>query len=165
MTVSYLQNMKDIIDDLNAAIAGGGGGGGGPTSWGSITGTLSDQTDLQTILDGKAADSHTHIISDVTGLQTALDGKQDAGAYGILKTATVTVGGTNEHNELVTDADVNSSSTIILSLAGVSDSDENDPELLDVVGMSAKAGTGNFTVTMSFLQKTSGPIKLNYILG
>lgn len=33
-------------------LAGGGGGGGGGT-WGSITGTLSSQTDLQAALDGK----------------------------------------------------------------------------------------------------------------
>ena len=58
------------------------GGGGGSTAWGSITGTLSDQTDLQTALNGKqaagsyAAASHSHIIADVTGLQTALDGKE-----------------------------------------------------------------------------------------
>jgi hypothetical protein len=37
---------------------GGGGGGGG--TWGSITGTLSEQTDLQTALNAKAALSHTH---------------------------------------------------------------------------------------------------------
>jgi hypothetical protein len=34
-------------------VAKGGGGG----TWGSITGTLSDQTDLQTALDGKIAKS------------------------------------------------------------------------------------------------------------
>ncbi len=72
-------------------------------AWGSITGTLSSQTDLnsalsgkaatshthaisdttglQTALDGKAASSHSHVISDVTGLQTALDGKQASGSY------------------------------------------------------------------------------------
>lgn len=50
-----------------------GAGGGG--TWGSITGTLSDQTDLNGALGGKAALSHVHIIGDVTGLQTALDGK------------------------------------------------------------------------------------------
>ena len=33
-------------------VAKGGGGGG---TWGSITGTLSDQTDLQSALDGKDA--------------------------------------------------------------------------------------------------------------
>ena len=54
-------------------------GSGG--TWGTITGTLSAQTDLQTALDGKqaagsyAAAVHTHAQSDVTGLTTALAGK------------------------------------------------------------------------------------------
>jgi hypothetical protein len=39
--------------------------------------TISDVTDLQTTLDGKAATSHTHAISNVTGLQTELDDKVD----------------------------------------------------------------------------------------
>lgn len=34
--------------------ASGGGGGGGSSEWGSITGTLSDQTDLKNALDAKA---------------------------------------------------------------------------------------------------------------
>ena len=36
---------------------------------------ISDVTNLQTTLDGKAASTHAHLISDVTSLQTALDGK------------------------------------------------------------------------------------------
>lgn len=48
---------------------------GGSPAWGDITGTLSNQTDLQTALDGKADDSHTHAIGDVTNLQTSLDAK------------------------------------------------------------------------------------------
>jgi Phage tail repeat like/Chaperone of endosialidase len=55
--------------------------------WGDISGKpatfppsahahpISDVTNLQTTLDGKAPTSHTHAISGVTGLQTALDGK------------------------------------------------------------------------------------------
>jgi Major tropism determinant N-terminal domain/Phage tail repeat like len=62
-------------------ISSAGGGGGGGNSWGSITGTISSQTDLQAALDGKADDAHSHVISDVTGLQTALDGKQPTGSY------------------------------------------------------------------------------------
>lgn len=42
--------------------AGGVGGG----TWGSITGTLSDQTDLQSALNAKANTSHTHTLSDIT---------------------------------------------------------------------------------------------------
>ena len=34
-------------------------GGGGSASWGGITGTLSDQTDLQSALDAKAANAYT----------------------------------------------------------------------------------------------------------
>ena len=36
------------------------GGGGGGADWGDIGGTLSDQTDLQAALDGKAALGHDH---------------------------------------------------------------------------------------------------------
>lgn len=67
-------------DPANPVISSTGGGGGGAV-WGSITGTLSSQTDLQTVLNGKqaagsyAAAVHTHPISDVTNLQTSLDGK------------------------------------------------------------------------------------------
>jgi hypothetical protein len=53
------------------------GGGGG--AWGSITGTLADQTDLQSALDGKSATGHTHAQADVTGLTAALAGKSDTG--------------------------------------------------------------------------------------
>lgn len=68
--------------------------GGAGSSWGGITGTLANQADLKSALDGKAPThthpyasdthdhnaiyapiSHTHSISDTTGLQTALDGK------------------------------------------------------------------------------------------
>ena len=37
-----------------------------PAAWGSITGTLSAQTDLQSALDGKTATGHAHAASDVT---------------------------------------------------------------------------------------------------
>lgn len=42
--------------------AGGGGGG----EWGTITGTLSAQTDLQAALNNKAALSHTHTKANIT---------------------------------------------------------------------------------------------------
>lgn len=53
--------------------------GGGRAKWGVITGTLSDQSDLQTALNGKANTAHTHSIGQVDGLQTALDGKSNVG--------------------------------------------------------------------------------------
>lgn len=65
--------IQQQIKALQEALAAGGGGGS--PAWGAITGTLSDQTDLQSALNGKASTTHGHIIGDVTGLQTALDGK------------------------------------------------------------------------------------------
>lgn len=47
-------------------LAGIEGGGGAGAAWGDITGTLSDQTDLQTALNGKANSSHTHGAADIT---------------------------------------------------------------------------------------------------
>jgi hypothetical protein len=108
ISVTRWNTLMEVLED---AINAGGG-----AAWGSITGTLSDQADLQaaldakadtghdhdgdyaplshthaisdvtnlqTSLDGKAATSHSHAISDVTNLQTALDGKQASGSYAV----------------------------------------------------------------------------------
>lgn len=66
------QGATDVI------IPGGGGG-----TWGSITGTLSDQTDLQTALDGKSDTGHTHALSDITqsGATTNQVPKWDGSAW------------------------------------------------------------------------------------
>lgn len=45
---------KQIIQRLDQILAASGGGGGA-VDWGAITGTLSNQTDLQTQLDGKVS--------------------------------------------------------------------------------------------------------------
>ena len=50
-------------------------------TWGSITGVLSNQTDLQNALNGKANLAHTHDISNITNLQTALNNKLDKGSF------------------------------------------------------------------------------------
>jgi hypothetical protein len=48
---------KDAIDDIEkvTVVTGGGTQTGGASTWGDITGTLSDQTDLQTALNAKQA--------------------------------------------------------------------------------------------------------------
>lgn len=51
--------------------------GGGSVTWGTITGTLSAQTDLQAALDSKSDDGHSHAIAEVSGLQAALDNPVD----------------------------------------------------------------------------------------
>jgi len=46
-------------------------------AWGDLTGTLSDQTDLQTALDAKAGSSHTHLEADITDLAFYLENITD----------------------------------------------------------------------------------------
>lgn len=53
----------DKTDPKNPIINATGGGGGGPTDWGSIGGTLENQTDLQNALDNK---EYTVSSSDFT---------------------------------------------------------------------------------------------------
>ena len=40
--------------------------GSASVAWGEVTGTLANQTDLQTALDGKATTVHTHTLTDIT---------------------------------------------------------------------------------------------------
>lgn len=61
---------------------------GGAAVWGSITGTLSDQTDLQAALDAKLSGVAWGIItgtlSDQTDLQAALDAKLSSVSWGMI---------------------------------------------------------------------------------
>lgn len=60
-----------------------GGGAGGSSSWGGISGTLGDQTDLATALAGKSDTGHTQsssTISDSTALGRSLLTAASAGA-------------------------------------------------------------------------------------
>lgn len=70
--ISITDNGTDTITITNT------GGGGGSVAWGSITGTLSNQTDLQTALNGKVDENSsitgatkTKITYDSKGLVTA----------------------------------------------------------------------------------------------
>ncbi len=76
-----------------------------------------------------------------------------------------TKGGYLQHTEVITDAGVSPTSKIILSIGGGTSADENEAEMLDISGMSATAGTGNFTVMVNFLTRTAGIVKLNYMVG
>lgn len=47
----FIKNTAGVLEEISGS--GDGSGPGGPVSWGSITGTLASQTDLQTALDLK----------------------------------------------------------------------------------------------------------------
>lgn len=82
---SDLEKLNDIVMNIPISIISGGGSDGGG-AWGSITGTLSDQTDLQSVLDTKAnlsGATFTGAIS-ATNLSGTNTGDQDLSGYATL---------------------------------------------------------------------------------
>lgn len=85
------------------------------------------------------------------------------GGSGISGEATVTVPGGFEHLETIAAVGVTSSMKVFLSVAPHLDTDENDPEMLDIEVMSGTPSTDAIAVRLTFGERTSGPIKLNYL--
>ena len=67
-----------------------------------------------------------------------------------------------EWTEIVTATGALPANKIIITIGDHADTDENSADFLDILCMSASAGTGQITVTMAFGEPTSGPIKLNW---
>ena len=108
---------------VTAAVAEVEGGGGSVSEWGDLTGTLSDQTDLQAALDAKAASSHTHAatgISDSTSVgrsvMTAADAAAARSAIGATSLAIGTTGSTAMAGN-TTLADLGGTPTVVLTQA------------------------------------------------
>lgn len=77
--------------------------------------------------------------------------------------ATITVPRNSlEHTETVAATGVLASNRIILGLAPCADSDENCPEMLDIISYVATPADGSVTITAAFSQLTSGPVKFNW---
>lgn len=75
MPLTSFQTREKLLRALNRGkvstitmLVGGGGGGG---TWGSITGTLSGQTDLQAALDLKATLISPHLVTPLLGTPTS----------------------------------------------------------------------------------------------
>lgn len=77
-------NVTLNYDDVANTLTINATGGGGVSDWGDIGGTLSDQTDLQTALNGKSNTGHTHVISNVTDLETALNDRATKGTTAVI---------------------------------------------------------------------------------
>jgi hypothetical protein len=115
------------------------GGSGGSSTWGSITGTLSSQGDLQAALDAKL------------------------GAIWTPYTAALGNGtGVTDFEATVVDAGVSGASVIELRLAATSDTDENEPEFTGAVQMIARPAAGSFVLSLTFAECHSGPLNLQY---
>jgi len=124
-----------------------GGGGGGAAAWGDITGTLSAQTDLQSALDAKADDAHTHLAADISNSTTAgrsmLTAADAAAQRSLLSLGALallgSVGTTQIDNNAVTYAklqDVSATQRVLgRNTGGSGDAEEvTAPQLLDWLG-------------------------------
>ena len=55
----YTKSETYTKTEVDALVQGGGGGGGGAATWGSITGTITNQTDLVNYIGGIVGDIDT----------------------------------------------------------------------------------------------------------
>lgn len=143
----------------NENSAGGGG------AWGTITGTLSDQTDLQTALNGKAdsltadqnyvTDAQLTVIGNTSGTNT---GDQDLSSYLTSATAASTYeplrGGDDNY---VTSAQL----TIINNTSGTNTGDQDLSGLVPYTGATGDVNLGTYGITIGsgiFKSGTTSPI-------
>ena len=115
----------------------------------------------------------TEAAQDVVGaMVAAAGGSYDDGAgtmalpsgggSALSTVATVTVPANHmEHVETVTFTGCTALKRLLVSVAPHADTDENDAEMLDIGAVSASPGADAVTLTLSFREPTSGPIKLN----
>ena len=109
----------DKISETGGKLAYGGTAVGGVSSWTELADkpstfppaahshTIANVTDLQTMLNSKAASAHGHAVADVTGLQSLLDGKAAVGhthaAADVAGLATTLAGKVSSVNGLTPD--------------------------------------------------------------
>jgi hypothetical protein len=62
----------------------------------------------------------------------------------------------------VTASGVTPASRLFLGLAPTNDDDENDPELTDLVGLSASGSSNSLAIAATFSAPMSGRLKINW---
>lgn len=186
-TTVWYDWLRWVDRTLRALLAGGGGGG--VTDHGALTGLADDDhPQYHTDARGDARYSllaHTHAY-DPAGTAAAAVAAHEAAADPhpqYLTTAegnaayspiahvhtpaaqTLTLSSAAyELSQTVAVGGVTTASRITTWLAPANDSDENDPEMLDLVAMWATPGTGSITFGMTFDTLTSGNVKIYYMV-
>lgn len=101
--------------------------------------------------------------ANLTMTGTTLSASGGSAAVWTSATANLPSGaGVYDYEQTVTDAAVSGTSKIMLSLDPGADTDENEPEFIDLINMTAFPSAGSFTLSMTFREPHSGPIKIFY---
>jgi hypothetical protein len=109
---------------------------------------------------GAGFDLHvTNGVGQITSYQLNSSG----GGSVIKGTASITTNGRDVF-ETIAAPGTTPLSHVFVSLAHHDDTDENCPEMLDIVTLSANPGTDQIDVTATFSFPTSGPVKINYMV-
>lgn len=116
----------------------------------------------QDLLAEQASDS---LAAQVFGRRSATEMPQAAAGAVVSGQIVVTVPapGRLEHSETVAAASVTGAHRLLLSLGAHDDADENSAEMLSIDAMEGAAGAGTITAMLAFAERTSGPIRLNYL--
>lgn len=148
-TTEFLLFLRDLV----------AGGGGTDLTYDPVARQIQSSTGVDAILPLAGTFDGLMTIADKTKLNGIA-----TGATAVLSgTATITVPANSiEDVETVAAVGVTPSSRVSVFLAPHLDSDENSPELLDIMALQATAGTDQLTITAAFLTPTSGAIKLQW---
>lgn len=148
------------------------------------------KSQVDTSLSGKADTSHTHTSGNITDFNSASRAQTETaliagtnititpassgatrtltiaatgGGSSLAGTGTITVPNNRyEYEETITATGVTATSKIIIGLSNTLDSDENSPDMLDLLTLSATPLTNQLAVMASFSQPTAGPIKITW---
>jgi len=130
-----------------------GGGGGGGASWGSINGTLSNQTDLQTALDGKQ-DDLTLTTTGTSGAATLVGSTLNIPQYGGGSSAVTNLGiGTTGTNVTGTTANTITQS---ISIPANTLAANNTLDVLARFSKADNVGSGNYRMYINTSNSLTG---------
>jgi hypothetical protein len=104
------------------------------------------------------------IAQQVNELIDSVSGSSGGGSTVVSGMVTVTVpAGSTSHVETLALVGMTALLRPVASIAAHLDTDENDPELLNVVALAVTPGADVVTVELAFGEPTSGPIKINIL--
>lgn len=132
--LNFGTNLTGTYDGNGRVTVNASGGAG--SSWGGITGTLSNQTDLQTALDGKVTANTAIVGATKTKITYDAKGLVTTGAD-----ATTADIADSLNKRYITDAQ----QTVLTNTSGINTGDQT----IALTGEATGSGTGSFAVTLT----------------